>query len=373
MLIDDVKIKVKAGHGGRGAVAFNKNMMSFGPVGGTGGRGASIFAEGVSDLSALNQFRYKKDFEAENGQEGRDQFRDGHDGEDLVFKVPVGTVVHRVRNNSPQKPSRARSSMAEISDVAGNLPDWNVAEITQVGERLLIAKGGNGGKGNFHFRSSTDTTPKEFQFGLPGEEFEIRMELKLIADIGFIGLPNAGKSSLLNELTNAQSKVANYPFTTLEPNLGTYFELILADIPGLIEGSSTGKGLGIKFLKHIERTKIVFHLISAESEDPAGDYKVIRKELGDYSKDLMKKPEYLFLSKSDVITEKEAKKKLSILKKIHPHNITGKSKKSSGGADSPFGVGVNSKAMAISIYDDESLERVKKILNVMKKGKVAKK
>lgn len=360
MLIDDVKIKVKAGHGGRGAVAFNKVMMSLGPVGGTGGRGASIFVEGVSDLSALNQFRYKKDFEAENGQEGRDQFRDGHDGEDLVLKVPVGTVVRRIRNSSPHEPSRARlragpirneafNGAGEVSDAASNLPDWKVAEVTQVGERLLIAKGGNGGKGNFHFRSSTNTTPKQFQPGLPGEEFEIRMELKLIADIGFIGLPNAGKSSLLNELTNAKSKVANYPFTTLEPNLGTYFELILADIPGLIEGSSVGKGLGIKFLRHIERTKIIFHLISAESEDPAEDYKIIRKELDDYSKDLIKKPEYLFLSKRDVVSEKEAKKKLLILKKI------------------------SNKAVAISIYDDESLEGVKKILNVIKKAKIAKK
>ena len=348
MLIDDVKIKVKAGHGGRGAVAFNKNMMSFGPVGGTGGKGASIYAEGVSDLSALNQFRYKKNFEAENGQEGRDQFRDGHDGKDLILKVPVGTVIR-------------------------NLSNENIGEITQVGERLLIAKGGNGGKGNFHFRSSTNTTPKQFQPGLPGEEFEIRMELKLIADIGFIGLPNAGKSSLLNELTNAKSKVANYPFTTLEPNLGTYFELILADIPGLIEGSSTGKGLGIKFLRHIERTKIVFHLISAESEDPARDYKVIRKELGDYSRDLIKKPEYLFLSKSDVISEKEAKKKLSILKKIHPNTRTRSGDKIAGSKSSSFSVGVNSKALAISIYDDKSLEAVKKILNVIKKAKIAKK
>ncbi|MEK7180896.1 MAG: GTPase ObgE [Patescibacteria group bacterium] len=345
MLIDDIKIKVKAGHGGRGAVAFNKNMMSLGPVGGTGGKGASIYAEGVSDLSSLNQFRFKKDFEAENGQEGRDQFRDGHDGEDLVFKVPVGTVVHRIRNNSPQSSSGA----GEISNAAGNLSNGDVFEITKVGERLLIAKGGNGGKGNFHFRSSTNTSPKQFQLGLPGEEFEIRMELKLIADIGFIGLPNAGKSSLLNELTNAKSKVANYPFTTLEPNLGTYFELILADIPGLIEGSSAGKGLGIKFLRHIERTKIIFHLISAESEAPAEDYKIIRKELGDYSKDLIKKPEYLFLSKSDVVSKEEVKKKLSILKKISP------------------------KTMTISIYDDESLEAVKKILNVIKRGKIAKK
>lgn len=324
MLIDDVKIQVKAGHGGRGAVAFNKNLMSLGPVGGSGGRGGSVFIIGVSDLSALNNFQNKKLFEAEDGLYGRDQFRDGYDGKDLVLKVPVGTVVH-------------------------NLTTGEKNEITQIGEKLLLAKGGKGGKGNFHFRSPTNTSPKEFQPGLPGEDFEYRFELKLIADVGFIGFPNIGKSSLLNELTKAQSKVANYPFTTLEPNLGVYYELILADIPGLIEGSSTGKGLGTKFLRHIERTKILFHFVSAESEDPVKDYKAIRKELGAFNKTLIKKPEYLFLSKSDNATPAEVKKKLARLKKINP------------------------KAIAISILDDKSIEAVKKILNAIKKEKVSKK
>ena len=246
MLIDDVKIRVIAGHGGKGAVAFNTNLMSLGPAGGSGGKGGSVYAEGVSDLSALGQFRFKKEFAAEDGMDGRGQFRDGHDGKDLILKVPVGTVIHNLTTNE------------DIS-------------IEKSGERVALAKGGLGGRGNFQFKSSRNTSPKQSQPGLPGESFEVRLELKFIADIGFVGLPNVGKSSLLNKLTNARSKVGNYAFTTLEPNLGTYYELILADIPGLIEGSSEGRGLGIKFLRHIERTRILFHFVSAESSSPTHD------------------------------------------------------------------------------------------------------
>lgn len=318
MLIDDVTIRISAGHGGKGAVAFNKNLMSLGPAGGAGGRGGSVYAQGVSDLSALGQFRFKKEFAAEDGADGRGQFRDGHDAADLVLKVPVGTIAH-------------------------NLTTGEEVSIEHVGERVLLAKGGNGGKGNFLFRSSRNTTPKQSQPGLPGESFEFRLELKFIADVGFVGLPNVGKSSLLNELTNAKSKVANYAFTTLEPNLGTYYELILADIPGLIEGSSSGKGLGIKFLRHIERTRTLFHFISAESPTPVADYKTIRAELGTYNKALLKKPEHLFLTKSDAVDEKELKTKLAKLKKIDP------------------------KAIAISIIDEESIKKVRAILNKIKK------
>ncbi|MDP2705656.1 MAG: GTPase ObgE [bacterium] len=314
MLIDDVKIKVIAGNGGRGCVAFNKNLMALGPAGGSGGKGGSVWTEGVSNLGALSQFRYKKILSAENGKDGRDQFKDGHEGQDLVLKIPIGTAITNLDTGKP-------------------------IEITKIGERKLLAKGGWGGRGNFHFKSSTNTSPKEFEMGRPGEKFDFRLELKLIANIGLIGLPNAGKSSLLNELTNAKSKIANYPFTTLEPNLGVYYGLILADIPGLIEGSSAGKGLGIKFLRHIERTKILFHLVSAQSEDPKKDYLAIRKELGLYNKSLLEKEEYLFLSKSDEITPAETKKKLTILKKI------------------------NKQVMAISLYDDASLVPIKKILN----------
>ncbi len=324
MLIDDVTIKVSAGHGGKGAVAFNKNMKTLGPVGGSGGKGGSIYFEGVSDLGSLGQFRYKKEIKADNGADGRGQFRDGPDGKDLVLKIPVGTTIHKIETDK-------------------------IEEILKIGEKILAAKGGLGGKGNFHFRSSTNTTPKQFQTGLAGENFTVRLELKLIADVGLIGLPNAGKSSLLNELTKAKSKVANYPFTTLEPNLGAYYELIIADIPGLIEGASAGKGLGVKFLRHIERTRILFHLISAESENPAKDYKIIRKELETHSaageKKLAKKPEYVFLSKSDAVSEKDAEKKIAVLKKI------------------------NKNVFPISILDNASMEKVKKILNKIESEK----
>ena len=320
MLIDEARIKINAGHGGKGAVAFNTNLNSLGPAGGSGGKGASVYGEGVSDLSALGQFRFKKEFSAENGGDGRGQFRDGKDGKDLILKLPIGTVVH-------------------------NLTSGSEINFEHIGERILLAKGGLGGRGNFHFRSSKNTSPKQSQPGTPGESFMFRFELKFIADIGFVGLPNVGKSSLLNKLTNARSKVANYPFTTLEPNLGAYYELILADIPGLIEGSSSGKGLGIKFLRHIERTHILFHFISAESPIPSNDYKVIRKELGAYHKALLEKPERLYLTKSDLVTPGELKEKLSALKKIDPHTI------------------------AVSIHDAESIKNVEKILNDIKDKK----
>jgi len=318
MFVDDITIKVIGGHGGRGKVAFNSNMMAKGPTGGSGGNGGSVYLEGDSNLNLLNNQRFKKELKAVDGQDGKVQFNDGNNGEDLVLKVPVGTLVH-------------------------NIETYKEEEIVSVGQKILVAEGGHGGKGNFLFRSSRNTSPRQFQEGLPGESFELRLKLKLIADIGFIGLPNVGKSSLLNELTNAKSKVANYNFTTLEPNLGVYYSLILADIPGLIEGASSGKGLGIKFLQHIERTKVLFHFISTESIDVEGDYKTIRDELGKYNKELLEKPEYLFLSKSDMNSPEEVEKKLKKLKKI------------------------NKNVDAISIYDEDSLESVKKILNSLEK------
>lgn len=313
MLIDDITIHVTAGHGGKGAVAFNKNLMSLGPAGGSGGNGASIYAVGVSDLAALRQFRFTKKIKAEDGKDGRGQFVDGRRGEELVLKLPVGTVVH--------------------------FPTGSPREITKVGERLLLARGGKGGRGNFHFRSSTNTSPKQFEYGTPAEEKDLRLELKLIADIGFVGLPNVGKSSLLNIITKAQARVANYPFTTLEPNLGVYEDLILADIPGLIEGASEGKGLGVRFLRHVERTRVLFHFVAADSEDPMKDYKVIRGELKAYNPALLEKPEYIFISRSDMASEKEV---LAVVKKFE------KLKKS---------------CQAMSILDDKSIERVRILLN----------
>ena len=316
MLIDDITITVAGGKGGDGVVRFNKTKMSLGPTGSSGGNGGSVFFKGVSDLGALRQFRYKKDFQAEDGELGKSKLNDGARGEDLIFEVPVGTVVH-------------------------NLDTKKDIEIIQIGQTELIAEGGKGGKGNFHFRSSTNTTPMESGKGKPAEVFTIRLELKLIADIGFIGLPNVGKSSLLNMLTNANSKVANYPFTTLEPNLGVYYDLVLGDIPGIIEGAAEGKGLGVKFLQHIERTKVLFHLVSAQSEDPVADYATVRKELELYNPLLLEKQEHLFLSKSDEASEERIKEIIESFKKLKKEIIP------------------------ISIADEASMEAVKKILNAL--------
>ncbi len=314
MIIDDITIKVTAGSGGNGIVAFNKTKMSLGPTGGNGGKGGSVYIEGVSDLTALKKFRFKKEAKAENGQGGFPQLRNGRNGKDLILTVPVGTI-------------------------ARNLKTDRYIEITKIGQLERIVLGGDGGRGNFNFRSSTNTTPKEFEYGKAGKSFEIRFELKMIADVGFVGLPNVGKSSLLNELTNAKSKVANYSFTTLEPNLGAYYDLILADIPGIIEGASKGKGLGIKFLRHIERTKIIFHFVAADSVGPVLDYKTVRSELGLHNKLLLEKPEYLFVSKKDVVSSDIVAKMVKKLKRL------------------------NKSTTAISILDSDSIEAVKEILN----------
>ncbi|MDP2930282.1 MAG: GTPase ObgE [bacterium] len=314
MLIDDVTITAIAGHGGKGMAAFSRIKMMRGPTGGNGGNGGSIFIEGVSDLSALRQFRFRKVNKAEDGQNGKSSLNDGHNAEDLILYVPVGTVVH-------------------ILQIGKDI------EISKVGQRELIARGGHGGRGNWSFRSSTNTTPREFEEGTPGQSFKMRLELKMIADVGFIGLPNVGKSSLLNEFTNADSRVANYPFTTLEPNLGVYYDLILADIPGLIEGASGGKGLGIKFLRHIERTKVLFHFIAADSADPVLDYKTVRAELGKYNSLLLTKPEYILISKSDAVTKAVMEQIEADFKKM------------------------GKEIVAVSIIDPGSLDDVKKILN----------
>lgn len=321
MLIDDVTIEVASGSGGRGAVAFQSVKMSQGPTGAAGGAGGSVFLEGVADLGALGRLRFKKSFKAEDGGAGQAQFRDGKTGKDIILQVPVGTVAHNLRTGTKH-------------------------EIVKIGERFLAAAGGRGGKGNFYFRSGRNVSPDRFQPGEEGESFPLRLELKLIADVGFVGLPNVGKSSVLNELTNAKSKVANYAFTTLEPNLGAYYDLILADLPGLIEGASGGRGLGHKFLRHVERTRTLFHVVSAESADPAGDYKTIRKELGAYNKALLEKPEYVFVSKSDTVDAKDLKKIVTVLKKL------------------------NSKVQAVSIYDLDSIQKLERILNKVAKAKI---
>lgn len=308
MLTDEVKIKVYAGHGGNGAVAFNKIKMSLGPTGGNGGDGGNVYFKGVSDLTALNKYKCKKDYYAGDGQNGKSDKSTGCSGKDLLLNVPIGSVIKSIQTSK-------------------------VYEITEVEQTLLVAKGGKGGRGNFFFRSSINTSPKEYELGKAGEEFEFKIELRFIADIGLIGLPNAGKSSLLNELTKANVKVANYKFTTLEPNLGTMRKIIIADIPGLIEGASKGKGLGIKFLKHIKRTKILFHCLSLESKNLKNDYDIIRKELETYSSELLNKKEVLIFTKSDMLNSKEIKEKIK--------NFT------------------SSKFLLVSIHDFESLEKLK--------------
>lgn len=317
MLVDEVTVHFTAGAGGRGAVEFNKVKMALGPVGGSGGRGGSIYLEGVSDITALAALAGRKKIQAKDGDRGRGQLTDGRDGQDLVIPVPTNTRVVEIESGKER-------------------------EITKVGERLLIAAGGKGGRGNYLFRSSTNTSPEQFEEGKAGEELTVRLELRLIASIGLIGLPNAGKSSLLNELTAAHSKVGNYPFTTLEPSLGSYYGLIIADIPGLIEGAAAGKGLGVRFLKHIERTETLFHLVSAESEDVARDYKIVREELRQYNPELLEKKEYVFLSHADMVETDELQQKLEVLKTVNP------------------------KAMPVSIIDDSTLAEVKRLLNEIK-------
>jgi GTPase len=313
MLIDDVKINITAGKGGDGSVYFNKNKREYGPTGGDGGDGGSVYVVGVSDIGALKFFRFQKKIKAEDGKVGGTYFKHGANGKDIYLNVPVGTVIHYLKEKTKK-------------------------EVTRIGEEILVAKGGRGGRGNFQFRSSTNTTPKEFEFGKEGEKVRVRLELKLIADVGLIGLPNVGKSSLINELTRAKSKVANYSFTTLEPSLGAYYDLVIADIPGLIEGASEGKGLGVKFLRHIERTKVLFHLISASSATPTNDYLTLRRELENHNPTLTEKKEYIIISKKDEVSEGRVEKIKKELKRKNK-NVT-----------------------AISILEEESLEEVRKIL-----------
>ncbi len=321
MLVDEVTIELEAGHGGRGGVSFHKVPLMRGPNGGDGARGGSIYFEGVLDINALATYQRVREVRAQNGKNGRGSFVDGKRGEDTILKVPVGTTI--------------------IS-----LDSGHAREITRVGERILGAGGGNGGRGNYKFRSSTNTTPMEFEEGVPGDKNKFRLELRLIADVGLIGFPNAGKSTLLNTVTSAKSKIGNYAFTTLEPHLGSYYGLILADIPGLIEGASEGKGLGVKFLKHVERTKVLFHLVSAESEDPVKDYKVIRAELEKYSPAFKNKPEHVLLTKIDVVTPEEVEAKIKALKKI------------------------KLKPIPVSVLNAEGLESIKKMLNTLKDEKL---
>lgn len=329
MLVDEVEIKIKAGNGGDGRVSFRREKFvpKGGPDGGDGGNGGNVYFVGVDDITALQKFRFKKDFSAENGEPGGKNRKRGAKGKDLILEIPSGTVVKDL--DTGEMPAFAR----QISEASAG--KWDLGNLR---ENLLIDKGGKGGRGNWHFKSSTHQTPREFEYGGKGEEKRLFLELRLIADIGLIGLPNAGKSSILNELTRASVRVAPYPFTTLEPNLGAMDGLILADLPGLIEGASEGKGLGIKFLKHVKRTKVLVHCLSSESQDALKDYQTIRKELGDYDSELLGKQEIILITKSDLVSKEE----LEVIK--------GKLK------------GAKKEILGCSIYDDESLEKLKERL-----------
>ncbi len=313
MLIDEVAITVSAGNGGDGVVRFSKTLMTQGPTGGNGGNGGNVSVIGVSDLGALRPYRHKKSEKAEHGGVGGENMREGADGKDCVIKVPLGTRIHDVTNNKEY-------------------------EVNKVGESYVIARGGNGGFGNYHFRSSRNTTPTRANKGQQGETIEVEFALRLIADVGFVGYPNVGKSSLLNELTNASSKVANYQFTTLEPHLGVYYDVILADIPGLIEGAAEGKGLGHRFLRHVERTSTLFHFVAADSQDPLDDYDKIRAEIERFNPELLSKKEYVMVSRSDEVSDEKREEIVAALREKNPD------------------------VYAISILDEATLVPVKKLL-----------
>ncbi len=282
------------------------------------GNGGDVYVQAVRDLNILNQYQQKPEFSAEKGQEGMKNSKFGRNGNDKIINIPVGSIVTNLKTDKK-------------------------FQLLKEGEKVLILKGGKGGLGNEVFKSSRNTTPKEWTPGTDGEEGDFFIELEIIGDAGFIGLPNIGKSTLLNELTHSRAKVKNYPFTTLDPNLGDFYGYILADIPGVIEGAAQGKGLGHKFLRHIRRTRLLIHCISLEEpenspEEMVSKYKVIRDELGEYDKVLLEKPEIIVLTKSDLIGEKEIKKIITKLKKL------------------------NKEIVATSAYDDKTVKEFSNFL-----------
>lgn len=313
--VDEVTIRSRAGNGGNGVVRWlrEKSRPWGGPAGGNGGRGGDVVVRGVRDLGRLTEYRFVKEVVAENGEAGKSKNQDGKDGATRVLEVPIGSVVSV--DGTPR------------------------VEVLEEGKDFLLLRGGAGGLGNAYFKGAENQNPQESTPGKPGEAGLVHIELKLIVDCGFVGLPNAGKSSLLNALTNARSKVGAYPFTTLEPNLGDYHGYVLADIPGLIEGASDGKGLGHRFLRHVSRTKVLLHLVSLEEEDPVSAYRAIRDELAAYSEELAAKPEALVLTKTDTAPAERLEEVREALSKV------------------------NSTITDVSIIDDEALARFKGFLS----------
>lgn len=296
MFTDEAIIKIKAGNGGNGCVSFRreKYVPKGGPDGGDGGKGGDVYFVADNALHTLTDFARKKDWQAQNGEDGRSKKQTGRGGEDLVLKVPPGTMIKTISEDT-------NPDEEEV-----------IYDLTKIGDVVVLAKGGSGGWGNTHFATAVRQTPFFAHKGKPGQEKSFKLELKLIADVGLVGLPNSGKSTFLSHISNARPKIADYPFTTLSPNLGVVKfrdqEFVVADIPGLIEGASQGKGLGDKFLRHIERTTALVHIIDINSKDAAQDYKVIRDELKQWNPALLKKKEVVVLNKADTLDKKEAQK-----------------------------------------------------------------
>lgn len=292
MFVDELTIYAKAGDGGDGVVRWRHEKFKplAGPAGGDGGNGGDVYVRAVKDLNQLAKYTGQKSFIAESGVSGANQSQAGKNGDDLYIDVPVGSRITDV--------DRRRTF-----------------ELTSVGETERILKGGPGGLGNEYFKSSTNRAPTQSTLGRPGEEAELLIEVSLVVDVGLVGLPNAGKSTLLNELTNAQSRIGAYPFTTLEPHLGALYEFTLADIPGLIAGAAAGKGLGHKFLRHVSRTKMLLHLVSLEQEEAEKTYYTIREELSEFDKSLESKEEWIILTKKDTVEQSYIDEVVSALAK----------------------------------------------------------
>jgi GTP-binding protein len=296
--LDEAKVYIQSGAGGNGCVAFRREkFIEFGgPNGGDGGKGGDVVAEAVNGLNTLIDYRYQQHFKAKRGGGGMGKDRHGANGADAVLKVPVGTQIFEEDGETL------------------------LADLTAVGQRVVLAHGGNGGFGNAHFKSSTNRAPRHANPGQPGEERTIRLRLKLIADAGLIGLPNAGKSTFLAAVSAAKPKIADYPFTTLHPQLGVVRiderEFVLADIPGLIEGAHEGAGLGDRFLGHIERCRVLLHLVDATGEDVGAAYRIVREELEAYGHDLAEKPEIVALTKADALTPEDIREQAARLKRV---------------------------------------------------------